>query len=105
MYILCFFAISNTSLCEDEVSTEAGQVQWYNHEHRHSAIRYVTPNQRHSGQEHSLLKQREAVYEAAKQRHPGRWSGRARKWNPVREVWLNPPKEHHAEKRQDLKAA
>jgi len=67
--------------------------------------RYVTPNQRHGGQECSLLKQREAVYEAAKQRNPGRWSGRSRNWNPVAEVWLNPPKEHQAGKRQDLKAA
>ena len=80
-------------------------VQWYNHEHRHSAIRYVTPNQRHSGKERSLLKQREAVYEAAKRRNPGRWSGSSRNWNPVAEVWLNPPKEHQAEKRQNLKAA
>ena len=40
-------------------------VQWYNHEHRHSAIRYVTPNQRHRGV-------REAVYEASRQRNPGR---------------------------------
>jgi putative transposase len=24
-------------------------VQWYNHEHRHSAIRFVTPAQRHDG--------------------------------------------------------
>ncbi|MEO1002915.1 MAG: integrase core domain-containing protein [Cyanobacteria bacterium J06638_7] len=23
---------------------------WYNHRHRHSAIRFVTPDQRHSGQ-------------------------------------------------------
>jgi len=80
-------------------------VQWYNHEHRHSAIRYVTPYQRHSGQEHSLLKQRAAVYEAAKQRNPGRWSGGSRNWNPVAEVWLNPPKEHQVEKSLDLKAA
>ena len=80
-------------------------VQWYNPEHRHSAIRYVTPNQRRSSQEHSVLPQREAVYEAAKQRNPGRWPGRSRNWNPLTEVWLNPPKEHQAEKRQNLKAA
>jgi len=66
---------------------------------------YVTPNQRHSGQERSLLRQREAVYEAAKQRQPERRLGRSSNWKPVAEVWLNPPKEHQADKRQDLKAA
>jgi transposase InsO family protein len=80
-------------------------VRWYNHEHRHSAIRYVTPNQRHGGQEHRLLQRREAVYEAAKQRNPARWSGKTRNWKPVAEVWLNPPTEHQAEKSQELKAA
>jgi transposase InsO family protein len=80
-------------------------VQWYNHEHRHSAIRYVTPNQRHGGHEHRLLKQREAVYEAAKQHNPARWSGKTRNWKPVAEVWLNPPTEHQVEKSQELKAA
>ena len=82
-----------------------GFVQWYNHEHRHSAIRYVTPDQRHRGMDGELLKQREAVYEMARQRNPGRWSGNTRNWDPVTEVWLNPPKENQAEKPQNLKAA
>jgi transposase InsO family protein len=82
-----------------------GFVQWYNNEHRHSAIRYVTPSQRHRGADRELLAQREAVYEAARQRNPERWSGKTRNWNPVTEVWLNPPKENQAEKRQNLKAA
>jgi len=82
-----------------------GFVQWYNNEHRHSAIRYVTPNQRHRGKDKKLLQQREAVYAAARQRNPGRWSGKTRNWNPVTEVWLNPPKENQTEKGQNLKAA
>jgi len=80
-------------------------VQWYNNEHRHSAIRYVTPNQRHGGEEHALLKARDAVYKAARQRHPERWSGETRNWSPVNEVWLNPPNEHQAAKGRNLKAA
>ena len=80
-------------------------VQWYNNEHRHSAIRYVTPNQRHRGEDRELLKQREAVYKTARKRTPERWSGETRNWNPVTEVWLNPPKETQAERRQKLKAA
>ena len=65
---------------------------WYNNEHRHSAIRFVTPAQRHAGQEHELLRRREAVYKAAKARDPGRWSGETRNWEPVRVVHLNPAK-------------
>ncbi len=82
-----------------------GFVQWYNNEHRHSAIRYVTPCQRHRGEDQGLLKQRAAVYEAARQRTPERWSGKTRNWDPVKEVWLNPRKENPAAKRQALKAA
>ena len=82
-----------------------GFVRWYNNEHRHSAIRYVTPNQRHRGEDSDVLRQRRAVYEVARQRNPERWSGDTRNWNPVTEVWLNPPKEHQAKKEQDLKAA
>ena len=33
-------------------------VQWYNQEHRHSAIAYVTPGQRHTGQDIALLEGR-----------------------------------------------
>ena len=78
------------------VSLEAAQawverfVEWYNTEHRHSAIRYVTPDQRHYGQERAILEQRERVYAAAKARHPERWSRDTRDWTPVAEVRLNP---------------
>ena len=65
-------------------------VQWYNHEHRHSAIRFVTPAQRHEGIDVSMLEQRAIVYEAAKQQRPERWSGATRNWQPVRIVHLNP---------------
>jgi transposase InsO family protein len=65
---------------------------WYNNEHRHSAISFVTPGQRHAGQDHALLLQREAVYAAAQARNPERWSGETRNWNPVRVVHLNPAK-------------
>lgn len=74
-----------------------GFVQWYNGAHRHSAIRYVTPNQRHSGEEHAILALRKRVYDAAKDRNPARWSGAIRNWNRIEEVWLNPPKEIRAE--------
>jgi putative transposase len=65
-------------------------IQWYNYEHCHSGIRFVTPAQRHSGQDIPLLSQRKQVYEAAKARHPQRWSGDTRNWTPVAAVTLNP---------------
>ena len=72
-------------------------VQWYNHEHRHSAIRFVTPAERHAGLDSALLQKRIDVYEEAKKRHPGRWSGVTRNWQPVRIVHLNPD-QHITEK-------
>ena len=65
-------------------------VHWYNHTHRHSAIRFVTPHERHAGRETALLANRVGVYEAAKAKHPQRWSGSTRNWQPVLVVHLNP---------------
>jgi putative transposase len=67
-------------------------VRWYNEEHRHSAIQFVTPAQRHAGLDGALLLQRTEVYEAAKARRPERWSGDTRSWAPVTTVQLNPEK-------------
>jgi transposase InsO family protein len=67
-------------------------VRWYNDEHLHSAIRYVTPCQRHTGEDIEILANRHIVYKKAKQRHKERWSGSTRNWDPVTEVWLNCPK-------------
>lgn len=65
-------------------------VRWYNHEHRHSALNWVTPWQRHTGEEISLLQRRRATYERAKGRNPGRWTGPIRNCNPAAAPALNP---------------
>lgn len=70
----------------------AGFVGWYNEEHRHSGIRFVTPGERHRGEDKVILQQRKAVYEAAKAKHPERWSGDIRNWDRVESVSLNPSK-------------
>ena len=72
---------------------------WYNDEHRHSAIGFVTPAERHAGLDAGLLHKRIDVYEAAKKKHPGRWSGNTRNWQPVGAVHLNP--DQHADKKPD----
>jgi transposase InsO family protein len=68
-------------------------VNWYNEEHRHSAIRYVTPSQRHKGEDIEILAHRHRVYQQAKQRRQDRWSGTTRNWEPIEAVWLNCPKD------------
>src|SRR5690606_32190664 len=65
-------------------------VAWYNHEHRHSAVGFVTPDQRHRGDDLDVLAARRAVYESARQRNPARWSGRTREWDAPAIVPLNP---------------
>jgi transposase InsO family protein len=65
-------------------------VTWYNTEHRHSGIRFVTPEQRHAGRDRELLAARHRVYVAARERRPERWSGTTRNWSPVEQVVLNP---------------
>jgi len=65
-------------------------VDWYNNAHRHSAIRYVTPNQRHQGRDGAILAERHRRYQEAKAKRPERWSGKTRDWTPVGAVELNP---------------
>lgn len=65
-------------------------IAWYNDEHRHSRIRFVTPAQRHRGEDTAILQQRHALYEKAKQQRPERWSGNTRNWAQVGAVELNP---------------
>ena len=68
-----------------------GFVCWYNKEHKHSAIRFVTPNQRHNGLDMALLKNRKVIIEQAKRNYPERWNGRkTRNLTPIEEVYLNP---------------
>lgn len=65
-------------------------VRWYNNEHRRSAIKFVTPAQRRAGRDLALLDARTAVYGAARDANPLRWSGATRNWSAVKEVQLNP---------------
>jgi transposase InsO family protein len=65
-------------------------VAWYNGQHRHSGIRYVTPDERHDGREHAILRQRRALYERARRANPERWSRGVREWTPIGAVTLNP---------------
>lgn len=72
-------------------------VAWYNTEHRHSGVRFVTPEQRHAGRDINLLEARRLLYERARERHPERWSRGCRNWTPAGDVELNPGRSTHVE--------
>ena len=76
-------------------------VEWYNIEHLHSAIRFVTPSSRHLELDSVILAKRVAVYEQAKGLNPLRWSGPTRNWSPITEVLLN-PKRHKSQTYDEL---
>ncbi|WP_157370678.1 IS3 family transposase [Vulgatibacter incomptus] len=65
-------------------------VAWYNATHLHSGIRFVTPAQRHAGQDLAILEKRAGVYAAARERWPERWSGSTRNWSRIQHVRLTP---------------
>ncbi len=65
-------------------------VEWYNEEHRHSGLKYVTPNERHEGRAPALLRARDRLYAAAQKANPDRWSGKTRDWRLAEAVYLNP---------------
>ncbi len=68
-------------------------VTWYNSEHLHSAIKFVTPASRHDGIDVDILQKRKAIYEDAKNKNPSRWSGKTRNWGKITMVKLNCLKE------------
>jgi len=68
-------------------------VSWYNHDHRHSGIRYVSPAQRHAGQDRAILAARHELYTHMKAVNPRRWSRHTRNWTPIAAVTLNPERD------------
>lgn len=67
-----------------------GFIAWYNGQHLHSGIRFVTPNDRHQRYDVDILAARKKVYAKARARTPRRWTGPTRNWSPITEVRLNP---------------
>lgn len=67
-------------------------MSWYNNEHKHSALKFVTPAQRHRGEDVAILANRHEVYQQAKAANPQRWSGETRNWKRESVMALNPEK-------------
>lgn len=72
---------------------------WYNEKHCHSGIRFVTPTQRHRGEDKRILELRNDVYKTARENNPNRWSGDTRNWGWISSVDLNPEKTEIVEKK------
>jgi putative transposase len=66
-------------------------VDWYNHRHRHSRIKFVTSHQRHNGEAVEIFRHRPVVYEQARQRNPRRWSRSTQCWHQPEVACINPP--------------
>jgi len=80
-------------------------VNWYNEIHLHSGLSYVTPSDRHTGQDQEILKRRRRVYLAARRANPSRWSKGIRAWKYRSAVTLNPGKPVQTSLRPELRAA
>ncbi|HIB1590417.1 TPA: integrase core domain-containing protein [Salmonella enterica subsp. enterica serovar Muenchen] len=78
---------------DDEREWISRFANWYNVEHKHSGIKYVTPYERHRGLNVKILASRKSVYSLSHQQHPERWSKQLRNWDYIPEVYLNPEKE------------
>lgn len=64
-------------------------IKWYNEEHLHSGINYVTPNSRHEGRDVKILESRKLVFTKARRQNPQRWSKNVYSWPHIKEVELS----------------
>jgi putative transposase len=77
---------------EDGLAFARPFFHWYNNEHHHSALGFLTPAQVHHGLGDDVLAHRREVLERAFHEHPERFpGGLPRPTTPPREVWINPP--------------
>lgn len=68
-------------------------VRGYNTEHKHRNLKFVSPAERHAGEDAAIFTQRSMIYAQARSKHPERWSRNLRNWSLPTEVWLNRPTE------------
>jgi putative transposase len=75
----------------DEANLQISKfVNFYNTEHCHKGIKYVTPEQRHQCEDFDILNKRDKFFKIQKEKHPERWSGKTRNLEPEKIVYLNP---------------
>ena len=59
-------------------------VDWYNNEHLHSAIKFITPVQHLAGKDEEILTNCKEVYKQEKSKNPNRWKGGIRIWDAIK---------------------
>ncbi len=85
-----FPAIEKFSTIESARKWCIALVSWYNYQHLHSGLKFITPHQRHAGEDKKIMAKRKRIYQAARQRRPDRWSGNIRNWTLPSSLTLNP---------------
>lgn len=71
-----------------------GFFEWYNVEHRHSGLNYLTAEEVHNGTASKRVEERQRTMEAAYRKHPKRFSkGKPCVRGVPSEVWINKPKQ------------
>lgn len=76
-------------------------VVWYNQVHLHSGLKFVTPLQRHNGEDRIIRHKRDLVYQMAKKQNPERWAKNSRDWSLPEIVTLNPNKKNNFHKQEN----
>nr|CBX28866.1 hypothetical protein N47_B20120 [uncultured Desulfobacterium sp.] len=77
---------------EDSRSFCKNFFDWYNTEHYHSGIGFLTPEDVHYGRTEQIIKDRQAVLSDAFAKHPGRFKGKVPKpMAPPEAAWINKP--------------
>ncbi|ATB26943.1 IS3 family transposase [Melittangium boletus] len=76
------YPASAFSSLESACAWMARFTSWYNDEHRHGSLCFVSPNDRYFGRDDSVLARRRRVYEEARRQAPVRWSSGPRRWSP-----------------------
>jgi putative transposase len=67
----------------------ANFINWYNTVHLHSSLGYVTPQQKHNGEDLALFEKRQQILNAAASKYPERFVTGPRQVQPERVVTLN----------------
>jgi putative transposase len=87
---------------EDGVSHCRRFFEWYNNEHYHSGIGYVTPTSLHYGQADQVIENRQRTLEVAYAAHPQRFvKGVPKPAQLPAAVWINPPLNAESETRKE----
>jgi putative transposase len=69
-------------------------VTWYNTEHRHSGIGFLTPQMLHTGQAHQVTADRQTILDAAYAAHPERFPrGHPTAPTVPTQAWINAPQQ------------